>query len=56
MSRSKSVRVVAPSLLFAAFVIACSDPRPVAPDGEADPLQGRVQLQSPDTAVSGGSP
>ena len=56
MSLSKSVRVVAPSLLFAAFVIACSDSRPVAPDGEADPLQGRVQLQSPDTAVSGDSP
>ena len=56
MSRSKSVRVVAPSLLFAAFVIACSDSRPAAPDGGADPLQGRVQLQSPDTAISGGGP
>ena len=54
MLPSKFVRVIAPSLLFAAFAIACSDSRPVAPEGGADPLKDRVQLQSPDTAVRGG--
>ncbi len=54
MSRSKSVRFVPLSLLLAAVAIACSDSRPVSPIDGADPLAGRVLLQSPDTSIRGG--
>ena len=50
MSRSKS----SISLLALAAVLACSDSKPSAPDGGDDPLNNLVQLQTPDTARSGG--
>lgn len=54
MSRPKSVRFVPLSLVFAAVAIACSDSRPVSPTERTDLLEGRVLLQSPDTAIHGG--
>jgi len=54
MSAPMSLRVTLLSVLIASAVVACGESKSVAPDGGADPLQGRVQLQSPDTAVRGG--
>ena len=56
MSPSRSVLRVTPlSVLFVAAAIACSDSKPVAPDGGANPLRGLVGLQSPDTTIVGSS-
>ena len=54
MSRSTPIRIPPFSLLVLAAALACGDSRPTAPDGGSDPLDNLVQVQSPDTARSGG--
>ena len=52
MFRSKSPWLGPLFALSIAGAVACSDSDPVVPEAESSPLDGRVQMQSPDTAIA----
>ncbi len=54
MSRTTTPWIAPLLALSIAGAVACSDSKPTEPAAEASPLEGRIQVQSPDTARGNG--